>query len=118
MCKYKAKKLLLVLLFSFSIGVSAETNFLGMLLAAENGDSTARVIVAYAYYFGEYRDGTQVEKDINKAYAWASLANYQGNSEAKKLVNGLIPKLPNREEADSLVGELFNLYGAKRSSDN
>jgi TPR repeat protein len=92
----------------------AETDFAGMLAAAERGDSMARVVIGYSFYFGEYRDGTPVERDVNKAYAWASLANYQGNPEAQRLLNLVIPKLSDREAADALAGEYFKRYGAKR----
>ena len=76
----------------------------------------ARVVVAYAFYLGEYRDGTKVERDIEKAYAWTSLANYQGNPEAQNLLNRIIPELDDRESADHLAGEYFKLYGAVRNS--
>ena len=87
-----------------------------MLVAAKSGDEMARVVVAYSYCFGEYRDGTKIEKDLMKAYAWASLANYQGNEEAKKLIEDIIPKLRDRKKADDLAGEYFKQYGAKRDS--
>ena len=89
-------------------------NFNGMLQAAKSGDATARFMVAYSYYLGEYRDGTKVEKDINKAYAWASLANYQGNTEAAKLINSIIPILGDREAANILAGEYFKQYGVSQ----
>ena len=87
-----------------------------MLAAAKSGDSFARVVIAYTYYFGEYRDGTKVKRDLDVAYAWASLAAFQGETEAQKLVNGIIPKLSNREVADSLAGAYFKKYGAVKAS--
>lgn len=108
------RKLIIIISLFISSVVFAETNFDEMLHAAKTGDSMARVVIAYTYYLGEYRDGTKIEKNINKAYAWASLANYQGNKEAEKLINGLIPKLKNKDKADALAGEYFKLYGAKR----
>jgi len=84
-----------------------------MLAAAQRGDSAARVLIGWSYYLGEYRDGTPVERDFNKDYAWASLANYQGNPEAQRLLNQVIPKLSNRETADALAGEFFKQYGAE-----
>ena len=46
-----------------------------MLAAAKRGDRhVARVVIGYSFYFGEYRDGTPVERDFAEAYAWASLA--------------------------------------------
>ena len=108
--------LLLAVLIS-SVAFGQATNFREMLEAAKNGDSMARVVVAYAYYLGEYRDGTDVELSYEKAYAWASLANYQGNEEAKKLVNGIILKLADRQAADTLAGEYFLKYGAKRADE-
>ncbi|WP_052692041.1 SEL1-like repeat protein [Teredinibacter purpureus] len=105
-------------LLLFSVTCIAETDFQAVLNAAESGDSNARVLVAYTYYFGEYRDGTKVEEDIAKAYAWASLANYQGHPDAKKLVNSIILKLKSREVADALAGEYFKKYGAVKDSAN
>jgi TPR repeat protein len=102
--------------FRYGVSVEFSSNFDNMLKAAKKGDSLARVVVAYSYYLGEYRDGSKVEKDLNKAYAWASLANYQGNKEAEKLVNGLVPKLENRAVADALAGEYFKAYGAERGT--
>ncbi len=78
----------------------------------------ARVVVAYTYMLGEYRDGTKVDKDLNKAYAWASLASFQGQPEAKKLVNGIIPKLEDRSAADEMAGEYFKLYGAAKADES
>lgn len=112
------QKTLLIFSLLFSLSSIAETDFEGMLKAAKDGDSMARVVIANTYYFGEYRDGTVVEKDLNKAYAWASLANYQGEGEAKKLVYGIIPKLEDKDFADNLTGEYFRLYGAERGSAN
>lgn len=106
------RKLIIIISLLISSAAFAETDFSEMLQAAKMGDSMARVVVAYSYYYGEYRDGTEVEKNINKAYAWASLANYQGNKEAQKLVNGLVSKLRNKDKADALAGEYFKLYGA------
>ena len=90
-----------------------ETKFEGMLSAAKRGDSMARVVIAYAYYMGKYRDGTRVEQNYEKAYAWASLANYQGNKHAQRLLNAVIPKLRNRAAADALAGKYFKKYGAR-----
>ena len=92
------------------------TGFNEMLRAAERGDSMARVVVGYSYYFGEYRDGMEVEQNVDRAYAWASLANYQGNPEAQKLLNLVIPRLKDREAADTLAGQYFLKYGAERGS--
>lgn len=110
------RKFALVLALALSTTCFAATDFSGMLRAAEAGDAGARILIAHTYYFGEYRDGTKVEKDMNKAYAWASLANYQGHPEANKLVNGIIPQLLNRETADTMVGEYFKKFGAVKSS--
>ena len=110
------KKLFIVVILAMSVSVSAATNFEGMLQAAKSGDSMARVLVAYTYYFGEFRDGTKKEKNLNKAYAWASLASYQGEPEAKKLVNDIIPMLENRVTADSMAEQYFKRYGANKSS--
>ena len=109
---------ILITLFALliSVSVQADTDFDGMLEAAKKGDDMARVLIAYTYYFGEYRDGTKIEKNLNEAYAWASLANFQGNKEAKKLVNGIIAKLKNRKEADDLAAKYFKLYGATKGS--
>jgi TPR repeat protein len=85
-----------------------------MLAAAKRGDSMARVVIGYSFYLGEYRDGTPVERGFDKAYAWASLASYQGNPEAQRLLNLVIPRLSDREAADALAGEYFKRYGAER----
>ena len=111
------RKLALILMILFSALSSAATDLSGMLKAAEAGDANARILMAYTYYFGEYRDGTSVEKDFAKAYAWASLANYQGHPEANKLVNSLILKLKDKNLADTLAGEYFKKYGASKDSD-
>jgi len=107
------KVIKLIFLFFIISVAHAETSFTKILEVAESGDSMARVVVGYSYYFGEYRDGTAVKQDFNVAYAWASLANYQGNSEAQGLLNLVIPELDNKEEADELAGEYFKKYGAK-----
>lgn len=96
-----------------AVSAFAETDFAGMLAAAERGDSMARVVVGYSYYLGKYRDGTPVMRDLDKAYAWAALANYQGEPHAQGLLNVVIPKLVNRSAADVLAGEYFKRYGAK-----
>ncbi len=95
---------------------AAETGFSEMLAAAKAGDSMARVVVGYAFHLGEYRDGTPVEQNLEAAYAWASLANYQENPQAQELLNRVIPKLPSKESADTLAGEYFRQYGAERGS--
>lgn len=109
-------KLIVALALSISLTCFAATDFSVMLKAAENGDSTARVIVANSYLTGEYRNGAKVETNINKAYAWASMANYQGNPYAQKLLNRIIPRLPDRSAADNFTGELFLKYGAVENS--
>lgn len=109
------KKFVIAVILTMSVSASAATNLEDMLAAAESGDSMAWVVVAYTYMLGEYRDGTKVAKDLNKAYAWASLASCQGQPEAKKLVDGIIPKLKDRTAADTLAGEYFKLYGATKA---
>ena len=111
------KRLLCLVILLLPIAANSATDFDGMLAAAKNGDSTARVVVAYAYYLGQYRDGTLVEQSNEKAYAWASLANYQGNEEAKKLVGAIIPKLTDIAAANKLAGEYFKKYGAERADE-
>lgn len=111
------KRLLYLAILLMPMAANTATDFSGMLAAAKNGDSMARVVVAYTYYLGKYRDGTVVEKSYEKAYAWASLANYQGNEEAKKLVNSILPKLKDKSAADKLAGEYFKKYGADRADE-
>ena len=103
----------LIFLFFLTSVIHAETSFTEMLKAAESGDSMARVTVGYAYYYGKYRDGTLVEQNYNVSFAWASLANYQGNAKAQRLVDLVKPKLENRDEAVKLATEYFKKYGAK-----
>jgi len=62
----------LIFLFFIISVAHAETSFTKILEVAESGDSMARVVVGYSYYFGEYRDGTAVKQDFNVAYAWAA----------------------------------------------
>lgn len=94
----------------------SDTDFPGMLAAAEAGDSGARMVMAYSFLNGQYRDGTNVDKDYNLAYAWASLANYQGHESAQNLLNIIIPKLDNRDYADKLASEFYAAYGAEKNS--
>jgi hypothetical protein len=107
------KRAFIVTVLFFAASLRADTSFDTMLDAAKKGDDMARVVVAYSYYFGEYRDGTKVEKNINKAFAWACLAGFQGNKAGKKFSDGIGPKLTNRKEAEQLAGEYFKLYGAR-----
>ena len=37
-----------------AVSAHAETDFAGMLAAAKRGDSMARVVIGYSFYFGEY----------------------------------------------------------------
>jgi len=106
--------ILAMILIAVAASAHAETDFAGMLAAAERGDSMARVVVGYSFYLGKYRDGTPVERDFDKAYAWASLANYQGNPEAQRLLDLVIPRLADREKANALAGEYLERYGAER----
>lgn len=91
----------------------SETDFPRMLEAARHGDDMARVVIAYSYLWGEYRDGTPVEKDLDLAYAWASLANFQGNERAQSVLDRVIPQLEDRERADALAVELHERYDAR-----
>ena len=108
-------KLLVVLVFVLSIPVSfASDAFDATLEAAKKGDSKSRVVIGYSYYFGEHPDGSLVEKDINAAFAWASLAKYQGNPEAQVLMDLVKPDLTDPKAAAQLSVEYFKLYGAKK----
>ena len=78
------------------------------LQAAKSGNVKARVNIAAAFY-----SGAGVEQDFDRAYAWASLAAVRGNEIAKNLVQKILPKLENRDRADSLAAEYFKKYGVK-----
>jgi hypothetical protein len=111
----KTLALLLFVLFG-TVSLYAGTELENALAAAKKGDDVARLFVAYTYYLGVSRDGTKVEKNLNVAYAWASLAGFQGNEDARKLADGIIPKLKDRKVADDLAGSYFKLYGAMPNS--
>ena len=108
--------LMILLLLSFTVETGTDQDFETMLKAAQEGDSLSRLVVANAYYYGKYRDGSLVEKDVNKAYAWALLAKAQGDREAGVLVDQLLPELKGFDDAEKLAADYFKRYGAISNS--
>lgn len=75
------------------------------LEGAKNGDIQACVNIAILYF-----EGRGVKQDLEKAYAWGSLAAFKNNKNAKSLIQAVLPKLQDRENADLLAAEYFKKY--------
>ena len=78
------------------------------LLAAQRGNIKAQRNIAVFYYYG-----MSVPQNFDIAYAWISVANYQqrGHKNTQALLNMIIPKLKNREAADTIAASYLEKYG-------
>ena len=70
------------------------------MISAKRGNIKAQRNISAFYFYG-----MSVPQDYELSYAWASLANLQqrGSKNTQSLLNMIIPKLENREEADTFA---------------
>ncbi|HEX9596242.1 MAG TPA: tetratricopeptide repeat protein, partial [Anaerolineales bacterium] len=78
-----------------------------MKLHAERGDHKAQFLIGFSYLTGEYRDGSPVEKNHEKALKWIRLSAEGGYSYAQFHIGGMYQQGIGVAKDDVLAAKWF-----------
>lgn len=89
-----------------------KTDFNKILNAAMWGNYTAYMPVARAYFAGQHNDDEN-ERNLDKAFAWASMALSNGDTEATALLDKISAQLSDLRSAEILENQYYQSYWPK-----